>query len=65
MDRLEKEIQATTNMMNYFGENMTNLPMALQLQVLAEYAKFSEALKPIYIVALALRGDVKEVEKDD
>ena len=65
VNEIEKEMNTTNQMLGYFGKNMDELSIAVQLQVLSEFVKFSEALKPLYAVALALRGDKKEVKTDD
>ena len=65
MNGIEKEINSMDEMMRYFGDNLERLPIMIQLQVLTEIMKFTEALKPLYVTALALRGDTREGEKYD
>lgn len=65
MNGIERETNSMDEMMKYFGDNLGNLPVMLQLQILTEIVKFVEALKPLYVTAMALRGDTREGEKDD
>lgn len=65
MNGIEQEINSMDEMMKYFGDNLGKLPVILQLQILTEIVKFVGALKPLYVTAMALRGDTKEGEKDD
>lgn len=65
MNGIEKEINSMDEMMKYFGDNLERLPVILQLQILTEIVKFVEALKPLYVTAMALRGDTREGEKYD
>ena len=65
MNEIENEIIMAGKMADYFGENLNSLPIHIQLQVLSEFMKFSNALKPLYIVSLSLRGDKREDKAND
>lgn len=60
MNDINNEFENANEMMKYFSENIDKLPVAIQLQVITEFMKFSENLKPLYVTALMLRGDRKE-----
>lgn len=60
MNDINNEFENANEMMKYFSENIDKLPVAIQLQVITEFMKFSENLKPLYVMALMLRGDRKE-----
>lgn len=54
---IAKEIDEMTKMIGYFGENTDRIPALLQVSYVKEILEFSEKIKPLYVMALALRGD--------
>lgn len=57
---IAKEIDEMTKMIRYFGENTDRIPALLQVAYVKEILAFSEKIKPLYVMALALRGDGEE-----
>lgn len=65
MNNIEKEFESMNAMIEYLTKNIDRLPITIQLQFMTEFVKFSNNIKPLYIAAIALRGDIKEDEKYD
>lgn len=59
MNNLEQDISDMLTMLTYFSENSNELPAYLNIQFVGEILAFSERIKPLYVTALALRGDRK------
>lgn len=58
-DDVEKDLEGMAAAVQYFSENSDRIPSLLQLKFVEETLEYAKKVKPLYIVALALRGDVK------
>lgn len=63
-NKMEQEINNLGEMMDYFSNNLDQLPIQINLCYVKEIFDFIDRVKPLYIAALALRGDQKGEEND-
>lgn len=57
---LKNELDDFATMNIYLTENIEKLPALLGIQYLNELLIFSEKIKPIYAMAVAICGDITE-----
>lgn len=59
MNNINTVFEDMQQMLTYFAneENVSRLPVILKLKLLEANVEYTNKLKPIYIAALALRGD--------
>lgn len=66
LSEMEKDLNEGVKMIEYFSTNFGHLPISIQLAYGSELLRMMERVRPIYVVALALRGDVgSEVTTDE
>lgn len=59
LSEMEKELNEGVKMIEYFSTNFDRLPITVQLAYGSELFRMMERVRPIYVAALALRGDVR------
>lgn len=59
LSEMEKELNEGAKMIEYFSTNFDRLPANIQLAYGSELLRMMERVRPIYVAALALRGDVR------
>lgn len=62
IDQMQKDIEGMSVVVEYFTKNSDKIPTLLQLKFLEETLNYAERIKPLYITALALRGDPEKGE---
>lgn len=62
MDNISRDIDAMSATVDYFAKNTDRIPPMLQIKFLEETLAYAERIKPLYITALALRGDSEKGE---
>ena len=59
LSEMEKDLNEGAKMIEYFSTNFDRLPIIVQLAYGSELLRMLERVRPIYVAALALRGDVR------
>lgn len=58
-NEITKEVEDVAKMIEYFGDNIDSIPALLQVSYMKEILSFGEKIKPLYVMALVLRGDTR------
>lgn len=64
-DDMIKDFEGMTAAVQYFSENSDRIPALLQLKFIVETLAYAQKIKPLYVMALTLRGDVEHEEGED
>lgn len=62
LDTMLKDIEGMNAAVDYFTTNINRIPPMLQIKFLEETLAYAEKIKPLYVMALALRGDSEKGE---
>ena len=65
LSEMEKDLNDGAKMIEYFSTNFDHLPVNIQLAYGSELLRMMERVRPIYVLALALKGDVRSEATTD